>query len=463
MVLDGISALIIDVKVYDSAFKIFAILNDKKIRIWHNVTYEPLQTVTDTAMYRQLDSLTAMLFVPEMDRFYSAGNKITLWSVESSASNVLDDIEEDLCAALYNTCFQQVVIVTTFGKVSVYEGQSGMIIRQFNVGHISSIVNLAQDIIIPSGPAPLNKDPLTGLSIPIVKFACFDKQHRRLIITRCDGLIQTWNFINGSCISSIKPILLSNNFSSSSPESISTVSYEISLIKQREKQKKFLVVGTESGMISCLQDLGEEFDSSPSECFRRTKEEKNDSLDNNRPESEAENIMPSVTEWVSPFKNKNNSSLFEESSLLYPNDLENIKKSDLGHGSVLWILAVSATNLAFGYSDGHIVVWNMETAIKSLELISKETGPILVAGKIKIPLVKEKFDRKKSHFETGSTYNKRKSTKLMKRNTIIATTANNGKLIGLGGLTKICEDSDNEGRDLEDIDNDNNDNILSEQ
>jgi hypothetical protein len=219
-------------------------------------------------------------------------------------------------------------------------------------------------------------------------------------------------------------------------------------------------------MVCCLQDLGGEFDSSPSECFRRTKEEKNknhnkefDAVNaNSKPESrDIEDISNSISEWTSPFGVNNKSSLSEESSLCFPNCSDNVKKSDIGHGSVLWILAVSATNLAFGYSDGHIIIWKMETAIRSLELISKETGPILVAGKMKVPLIKEKIDRKKSHFETGSTYNTRKTTKIIKRNTILKSNShqNNRKS---GGLEKIFEDSDDEREDES-----NQDNVLSEQ
>ncbi len=82
MTIDAFRSPIVSVEVYDSCNKVFAVLSNKTINIWHNITFELLQTLNDPTDYKPTDNLSAMTFSPELSCLFTAGNKITSWKLE---------------------------------------------------------------------------------------------------------------------------------------------------------------------------------------------------------------------------------------------------------------------------------------------------------------------------------------------------------------------------------------------
>jgi hypothetical protein len=82
MTIDAFRSPIVSIEVYDSCNKVFAVLSNKTINIWHNITFELLQTLNDPTDYKPTDNLSAMTFSPELSCLFTAGNKITSWKLE---------------------------------------------------------------------------------------------------------------------------------------------------------------------------------------------------------------------------------------------------------------------------------------------------------------------------------------------------------------------------------------------
>ncbi len=81
-VFDSLTAPVVDLMVHDPQDHMVAVTTDKSIHLWHSITYEPLQTIVDSSLYRPLNALSAMLFVPELHELYSAGNRLTAWTMD---------------------------------------------------------------------------------------------------------------------------------------------------------------------------------------------------------------------------------------------------------------------------------------------------------------------------------------------------------------------------------------------
>jgi hypothetical protein len=121
--IDNLRSPVVQIQVADSVQRIFACLINKNIMVWQHVTLELLQVVTDPNYYRPVDSLGALCFVSDKSFLYSAGNKITSWSLERSAEGVEDGEDEDQIAVLYNSLFNQVLVVKSLGTLKVYHAE----------------------------------------------------------------------------------------------------------------------------------------------------------------------------------------------------------------------------------------------------------------------------------------------------------------------------------------------------
>ena len=80
--IEGLSSPVVSVDVQDDLNKLFAILTNKTIMVWHNITYELLQTIADTTFYKPVDCLSAMVFATDLKCLFTAGNRITNWTLE---------------------------------------------------------------------------------------------------------------------------------------------------------------------------------------------------------------------------------------------------------------------------------------------------------------------------------------------------------------------------------------------
>ena len=82
--IEDLKSPVVYVDVQDEQNKMFAILVNKTIHVWHNITYELLQVVTDESVYKPLNVLSAMVFSPDLKMLFTAGDRITAWTLERS-------------------------------------------------------------------------------------------------------------------------------------------------------------------------------------------------------------------------------------------------------------------------------------------------------------------------------------------------------------------------------------------
>ena len=80
--IETLKSPVVYIDVQDEQNKLFAILVNKTIHVWHTITYEVLQIVTDESVYTPLNVLTAMVFSPDLKMLFTAGNRITAWTLE---------------------------------------------------------------------------------------------------------------------------------------------------------------------------------------------------------------------------------------------------------------------------------------------------------------------------------------------------------------------------------------------
>lgn len=80
--IDNLKSPVVSVQVSDSAFKVFAILVNKAVLVWHSITFEFQQQVVDPSCYKPADHLSAMCFASDLQMLFTAGNKVTSWTLE---------------------------------------------------------------------------------------------------------------------------------------------------------------------------------------------------------------------------------------------------------------------------------------------------------------------------------------------------------------------------------------------
>lgn len=123
--------------------------------------------------------------------------------------------------------------------------QTGEIVRQFKVVPLDSRTGQ---------PRPLKVDKETGLYVPVIKHACFDKHQTRLIVTAYDLSVQLWNINDGVNLMQLQPQLYSTTLAhvyANLPRGITSVSYEMVLAGSGEKKapRKLILIGTEHGNV----------------------------------------------------------------------------------------------------------------------------------------------------------------------------------------------------------------------
>lgn len=123
MKIDTFRSPIVSIEVHDHYNKVFAILSNKTISVWHNITFEVLQVITDTTTYKPTDNLSAMVFAPDTGCLFTAGHKISTWRLERSTESMTRQDEEDLVVVLFNPLYHQVVMVKSLGLVKIYQAE----------------------------------------------------------------------------------------------------------------------------------------------------------------------------------------------------------------------------------------------------------------------------------------------------------------------------------------------------
>eukprot|EP01039_Chlorochromonas_danica_P001258 gene1258-1371_t len=194
---DSLTSPIITVEVHDSHNKVFAALLNKSIMLWHNITFELLQVISDTTVYKPVNTLASMTFIPDRNLLYTAGNRLTLWTLERSAEGIDQYEEEDLVGVLYNTRFNQVILVRSLGTVKIYQTETGEIRRQF----------LARPMDPHTMQIQTPKKDSSGLYQPLISYATLDKNQTRLIVYGCDHSVHFWNIHDGSNLIQFVPQL----------------------------------------------------------------------------------------------------------------------------------------------------------------------------------------------------------------------------------------------------------------
>lgn len=61
--IDNLKSPLIAVDINDAEFKIIAILVNKSIMVWHSITYEFQQQISDPTSYKPSDNLGKVLFI----------------------------------------------------------------------------------------------------------------------------------------------------------------------------------------------------------------------------------------------------------------------------------------------------------------------------------------------------------------------------------------------------------------
>lgn len=319
--IDGIPSFIVALAINDFAHQVITVLRDKSIRTWDSITYEMLVPVADTCPYYPRDEVTAALFVPPLKTLITAGNRVALWSVERCSDDLIASDDDDLCTALYNSEFFVTVIVTNNGHVSVHNVDDGSLACKFSIAPNSEFHSMKHK---------KKYDAITGLELPFINSALFDKSQRRLIVITNSNIIQVWNFHNGTMLKEVTPrvspfvypSLLRNGVNEGVVYNITAATYESVYISSQRSYKKMLLFGTNVNIIS---------------------------------------------------------SLLEETEL-EDEPLFNLHKPEFEHeGSVVWMQPLYENNYLVCYNNGIITQWDLERAVRVHDLKPSGTGLSFVA------------------------------------------------------------------------------------
>ena len=151
---------------------------DKAIKFWDTATWRCMQTTMDHTNYRPDNSLSALFWDAEQQQLLTAGNRIKLWHHKGSEGREnFTSHSAPICAALYNSNFQQVVSGDNSSVVQVWNLEGGQMVFRFDRLHGDS--------------------KITSMA--------FDWSMRRLITGAHDGSIRMWNFSNGQQLKEMNP------------------------------------------------------------------------------------------------------------------------------------------------------------------------------------------------------------------------------------------------------------------
>ena len=80
--IENLKAIVIDILIQDNIHKLFIGLNNKSIYIYHSITYEFIQVIYDSSIYKPQNLLTSLVFAWDLKVLYTAGNRINSFSLE---------------------------------------------------------------------------------------------------------------------------------------------------------------------------------------------------------------------------------------------------------------------------------------------------------------------------------------------------------------------------------------------
>lgn len=353
MTIDNLSSMIVYLTVNDRLFEIIAVLEDKSIRTWDAVTFEPTSTVLDSSIQFPTNIISSALFVPSINSLYTAGNRLLCWQPERTQEALVDSNDDDILAVLYNPTFFLILMITRSGVVTSFQLSDGTVINKFSIVTDSTPARTASN---PKG------DEKLGQAFPNVTHASFDFSYRRLIvITKECCEIQIWNFHNGQCLKVIRPRLPTSLYPASytnsaslsptrghtflthqptsKPYLLTTVLYQHIYYGPLRLPKKYIVFGTDIGVASCLIEHGDEIDE----------------------ESTYNLVLPNRTG-------------------------KGVTEGDLKSKSIVWIIPSSENKVLIRYNQNDVVQWDLEKSTAGVELCRRanEVGESFVALRRKV-------------------------------------------------------------------------------
>lgn len=242
--------------------------------VWHYITFELLQVVTDSTHYKPSNTLGSLCFLPDKNLLCTAGNKISIWTLERQADNLEDGDEEDLVSVLYNARFNQAVLVRSLGSVKIYQTETGEIKRQFSCRPVDPL----------SARALSPQRDRTGVFLPMIQQAALDSNMSRLVVLACEGSVSFFNLHDGTYLFQVQPQLLSPIFSASSHPSgskhivVTNLAYDTYTASQASDGQgaaevenngvKALLLCTELGGVCIYHEGGAHIDSLPAAFLR---------------------------------------------------------------------------------------------------------------------------------------------------------------------------------------------------
>jgi len=120
---------------------------DKAIKFWDTATWRCVQTTVDHTNYRPDNVISSLFWDYEQQQLLTGGNRLKLWHSKGSEGHHSNTSHSaPICAALYNSNFQQVVSGDNNSVVQVWSIESGQMVFRFDKLHgESKITSMAFD------------------------------------------------------------------------------------------------------------------------------------------------------------------------------------------------------------------------------------------------------------------------------------------------------------------------------
>ena len=357
--IENLNSMIVSMYINDKAQRIVFTLQDKQIKAWDSLTYQCMDTSEDPSIQLPRNEISASLWVADMDTLFTAGNRLCAFKKTSLMKESNAGEDDDLCKALYNENFCQVLTVSKSGWVNVYFVGDGSSASSFQI-----TMGFHQQ-----------KSTHDRSSHNIID-AIFDRAQRRLIVATTDGNdIQLWNFHSGQCIKVIRPRILHSLaqyphlFTSEKKSfSITCLYYEHTLHSNHKTNKRMLMFGTDLGVVSVLLELPDEIVEEPAYNF----------------------VMPynGARHNRKALRFPTHDSVNEKQDVTLHVDL-NQNQPKLNTNDILWIKESSVNNVLVAYGDGTVAEWNLEKGIKTVKLKPSDafTGTSFMAFRRKFAIL----------------------------------------------------------------------------
>ena len=121
--------------------QLVSLSTDKVFKVWDLRTYQNLQTIVDTSLYRPENRISCLFFDCNNRRYnrpclVSGTNRLTLWPIiKSNTENYGITHSAPIVAALYNETFDQVISGGLDGSINIWDYSTGNIVFKFNKAH----------------------------------------------------------------------------------------------------------------------------------------------------------------------------------------------------------------------------------------------------------------------------------------------------------------------------------------